>query len=1362
MNASEHFQPPSDSWIASIHMAEHDLEPIGAALIIDTRRVLTCAHVVTNQYIKRDPLWVAFPKADGADMVRRRVATVNLAHIPPVKDLALLVLEEPIPEGVDIAPLRCPRSSDMVGCSWWAFGFPNHDPVGNSADGMVGASLTYGWVRLDTRSRYLVEPGFSGGGLWSPDYQAVVAVVGQAHSNGDGRAITLHQADLCFPDHELRALANWSLDAVGEEALAAWGWTLARDPEGVRHWRPRARGVSIDSERGYRFRGRVAALTHIVRWLDRSESDRRALVVTGSPGVGKSAVLGRIVTSADASFRAQLPPSDVAVRAKVGSVSCAVHAKGKTALEVAVEIARAASATLPSDAGDLAPAVRGVLAEGTRARFNVIIDALDEAAGPGQVRAIITRIVLPLVETCSDVGAQVVIGTRRRDDGGDLLALFGGAIIKINLDDPEYAAEDDLTAYALSCLQLAGDERHGSPYADDNVARPLARRIAELADGNFLVAGLIGRAHGMHDEHAADPAHLGFSPTVDSALAAFVERLAPLTDVSAKQALTALAFAEAPGLPAQLWSLAIESIYGTRISTTDLAQFALSSAANFIVQTGRDEREPVFRLFHQALNDALLQARGEVTGRIEDEGALTRGFMRYGRRVRWASVPDYLRRSLPGHAIAAGLVDDLLREEDYFLYADLRRLLLAADYSTSQHARNRSRLLRLTPKAITAGPQERVALFSVTEALEGLGSSYDTDTQEVPYRVRWARAGPRAEEAVLTGHEGSVNSLCVFKQAGRDLLASASDDDTVRIWDPAIGEQRAVLEGHENRVNAVCTLELDGQFLLASAGDDGSIRIWDPVAGEQRVALEEHEYRKYKANLVSAVCTLSVGGQLVLASAGADRTIRIWNPVNGQQQAILRGHQHGVDALCTIRVSGHDMLASADSETVRIWKPATGYFAILRDHQHGATALNTVIVNGQEMLVSAVGSLIRIWNPATGRQIILRGHLDTVMVLCAITVNGREMLASGAVDDTVRIWDPVTGKQQAMFSEHQGSVLALCPLVLNGRSMLASAGDDDTVRIWDPAIGHQRASSMGAQVWVTGLCTFPSNGRPMLASASDDYVVRVWDLATGEERAAFREHRTRIRGICAITLHSRLMMASVGGGTVRIWDPATGEQKAVLEDDRFGVYALCAVEVGRRNLLVAAGAGGATRIWDPANGELETVLVHDREVGLGYDEDYDDDIYAVCAFAVENKTLLATVGADTAVRIWDPATGEQLDVLRGHEDWVNGVCAFTSGVRTLLATASADRTVRIWDAVTGEELAILEGHQDSVRGVCAVRLEGRSMVASASLDGTVRVWDPETATCMLTVPVHHAALAVSWSADSLIVALTRGLLVLEL
>ena len=734
-----------------------------------------------------------------------------------------------MPPGVEAAPLRCPRPTDLIRNSWWAFGFPDGDPIGDSANGVIGEALALGWVRLDTQSRYIVRPGFSGGGLWSPDYKAVVGVVGQAHGNGDGRAITLHQADSCFPDQKLATLASWSAQAADEIALQQWGWTLARDPEGVRHWLPRARGVSIESERGYRFRGRKAALNEIVQWLDRTEPDRRVLIVTGSPGVGKSAVLGRIVTTADPGIRAALPPDDRAVRASLGSVSCAVHAKSKTALEVAEEIARAASARLPTEPSDLAPAIRDTLAERGGRRFNVVIDALDEAASPEQARIIIDHLVLPLVETCSDLGTQIVIGTRRRDDGGNLLHRFGGTPAVLDLDAPRYFAEEDLAAYALACLQLTGDERPGNPYADEAIATPMASRIAAMSNRNFLVAGLTSRSRGLHDTHAADPEQLTFPATVDIALEAYLKRLSGVAGLSAGGVLTALAFAEAPGLPIELWQLAVEAISGQRINSQDLARFARSSAANFLVETGSDaggighDGTPVtvYRLFHQALNDALLRARADVRPRSDDERDLFLTFSRFGQSGNWKNPPHYLLRSLPGHADLAGLIDDLLCDDAYLLYADLRRLIGVADKAVSEQGQRRAQLLRLTPQSISASAQDRAALFSITEALDNLGVSYRNSRWQAPYMALWASVQPRRERAVLEGHQGEVLAVCPVMVSDRELLASGGRDGMVRIWDPRTGERRAVLKGHQSVVRTMCPVTVSGRELLASGGTTG-------------------------------------------------------------------------------------------------------------------------------------------------------------------------------------------------------------------------------------------------------------------------------------------------------------------------------------------------------------------------------------------------------------------------------------------------------------------------------------------------------------------------------------------------------------
>ena len=112
----------------------------------------------------------------------------------------------------------------------------------------------------------------------------------------------------------------------------------------------------------------------------------------------------------------------------------------------------------------------------------MIIDALDEATDPEQARRIITKVILPLTETCADVGAQVIAGSRGSVGDVDLLAAFGESMEKLDLDGPGLFADDDLAAYALATLRLEGDERDGNPYADEDVANPVAARIAELSD----------------------------------------------------------------------------------------------------------------------------------------------------------------------------------------------------------------------------------------------------------------------------------------------------------------------------------------------------------------------------------------------------------------------------------------------------------------------------------------------------------------------------------------------------------------------------------------------------------------------------------------------------------------------------------------------------------------------------------------------------------------------------------------------------------------------------------------------------------------------------------------------------------------
>jgi WD40 repeat protein len=1373
MNEHQLIGPRHDPWTVAIFAASEPRIPIGSGLVIDEHRVLTCRHVVAGKHGSNAPLSVTFPKAGLPKTVRCQVASVRSASDA---DVSVLELAEPVPPEVAPAPLRSPRPADLVGDQWWAFGFPRDSELGMDAHGVVGASLAYGWVRLDTRSRYVVRPGFSGAALWSNDFHAVVGLVGQAQRGGDhpgdALAITLHEAAKELPDEHLTKLSAWSIAVAGESALEAWGWSLESDVEAVRHWRPRARGVSIDTETGYRFRGRTAALTTIVTWLQRSRPDRLVLVVTGSPGVGKSAVLGRVVTTADPGVRAALPSGDRNARAPVGSIACAVHVKGKTALDVAAEIARAASVRVPRAVDDLVPALRQRLAQRAgRTPFNLVIDALDEASSPKQARLIISALLLPITRTCAQYGAQVVVGSRRVDDGGKLLRAFGSETRIVDLDTEEYFAEADLAEYAFATLALVGDERAGNPYAEPAVAKPVAKRIAGLANRNFLIAGLIARSHGLYDTTAVDPATLAFTPTVHDALTEYLTRLPPLGRVPATEVLTALAYAQAPGLSVDLWRVALSAL-SLAVEMDELDAFVHSSAANFLVESSNDAGIRRYRLFHQALNDALLRERAMHGSREADELMLARHLIGHGRRVGWNRVDPYLLRSLPTYADRAGMIDELLIDDSFLLHTDLPRLTVLAEHAESRAGMNRARLLQLTPHAIMAPPAERAALFAVTAELEQFGDAF-ANFRGVPYRARWAAVVSRAERAVLEGHAGAVRAICQITVAGQPHLATVGDYQYVRLWNPAtgrhwevpVGEARGDQRGRQlpgtpwDQFFAVCPVVVGGRSLLAVAGRIGRIYFIDPATGRPAGTLTGH------SGAIRALCTVTVDNRLFLVSGGDDKVVRMWNLADGRPR-MLSGHTAGVHVLSTISRRGRELIVSGGADyAVRLWDPAAGQLVrTITAHIDQVRAVCSLPVGSKALLATANFQTAQLWDLSSGAPIqVFEGHTKAIRGMAAINIGGQELLATAA-DGDVRVWE-LDGSLSRVLSGHTDIVTAVCSITMDGRNFLASASRDRTVRLWDLAAGRQGRGSGRRGSRVTGACIVQVSARQLVATAdAGTGMIRLQDAETGAEVATMTGRAVAVNSICTVNDGYRDLIATASdGGIVQVWDPATGERikPELAQFDQ--MHAICpfVTDYGDNLLAIAGNGRKIIQFWRPGTRHL---ALRRRLPSLFLSEEIHAHVrrvHAIHQFPTTGPALLATAGQDDNVMIWDQG-GRHQATLRGHRGPVQALTSALVEGQIRLISGSADQTIRIWDPNSLKCLSTMTGHTDAVNAICSIGVDDRLLLASAGQDRTVKVWDPASRSLVMSIPVHHPALACINVSGVLFVGLTAGSLALDI
>ncbi len=561
---------------------------------------------------------------------------------------------------------------------------------------------------------------------------------------------------------------------------------------------------------------------------------------------------------------------------------------------------------------------------------------------------------------------------------------------------------------------------------------------------------------------------------------------------------------------------------------------------------------------------------------------------------------------------------------------------------------------------------------------DGLVRIWNTETAVQSRTLAATTPVPAAEEA--TEEEGdtepakpTVTSVAVSTDGKR--LISSTNQNKVQIWDlaaegDAATKPVAVFE-HATPVKSARP-SVDGSR-LATLATDNVARVFDVATGR--------ELERFESGLPAEQPLLDLAfapDQETLLASGTDKLVHVWR-VSALRS--IEAHEGPSTAVAFVG-EGASFATTGKDATVRLWPLEADDAMPALELKGGEGALSSLVANADSSLLTAAGADQKLytWKLEDGSLV---SAVETPAAVTGLSLAGEPLkLAVAGLDRSIRVYAPEDGRlleevrvplpeppadtEEAEAEDDPPPPALRVALTADGGRVFVNAANEGRIyplSLLQLVTGHAGAVAHG---------TFTPDGTKFVTGGVDK-TLRLWQVEDWAQLRAWAGHDAAISSV-AVTADNKTIISGSLDQTVRLWPVDLPDEAAaaeavdgeVIKLDPLGVYAHPA----------------AVRSVQPS----------------------------------ANGTRIAAATDDGFVRVWDLATGRELERFGGHAGSVSGVAFVPDNLRVV--SGGADASVREWRI---SATRIIAAHEAPITGLSW--LANGAQFASAGEDGFVRLWD---------------------------------------